>query len=56
MVLSWVGYANRKRRLVTEAGDREAAQMGEIEPLILFDGNRCLNLELLAEERERFLA
>ena len=54
MVLSWVGYANRKRRLVTEAGDRAEAE-GEIEPLTLLEENRCLNLEVLAEERESFL-
>jgi aminoglycoside phosphotransferase len=49
-VSSWVDYANRKRRLIAAAGDRGGAT-AEIEPLTLLVDNRCLNLEIIAEER-----
>jgi len=54
-VLAWVAHANRKRRLL--ARDAATADEGEVThwPLVMFDGESCLNLELLAEHRDRYV-
>lgn len=47
-VMSWVAHANRKRRRLRAigAGPGDAAKHW---PLVMLEGDRCLNLEILAE-------
>jgi len=52
-VITWVVYANLKRRLLTQPGDT-GAEPADHWPLILLDGEACLNLELLAEHRDDY--
>jgi hypothetical protein len=50
----WVAYANRKREQLSSI-DRGPRASDKHLPLTILEGGRCLNLELLAEHRERFL-
>lgn len=51
-VMSWVAFANRKRDELAAAGGEETAHM----PLIMTANDRCSNLEILAELRDRYLS
>jgi hypothetical protein len=50
-VVAWAAFANRKRSELAGTADDPASHM----PLILLQDEACLNLEILAENRERYL-
>jgi hypothetical protein len=50
-VLCWTAFANRKRDELARDPGRETGHL----PLILIREDACLNLEILAELRDRFL-
>jgi len=53
-VIGWVVHANRKRRRLAALGEGpEAADRHW--PLVMFDGPRCSNLEILAEDPSSYL-
>ena len=48
-VMAWVTYANRKREALGAGAGAPAAPTHR--PLVVFEDDRCLNLELLARHR-----
>ena len=50
-VITWVSFANRKREDLVQRPDAPAGHL----PLIMFEDGACLNLEILAQNRTRYL-
>gem|GEM_PF-3011832 len=55
--MSWVFYANRKRAEISAIAQTSGVVVENAIhcPVIMIDRNRCLNLEMLAEERDRYI-
>jgi len=56
-VIVWVLYANGKQQLIeiSDKGKGAGSEQPEPFPLIMFENNKCLNLEILAENREGYI-
>ena len=54
-VLAWVAHANRKRRLLSHHAAAAEGASAAHWPLVMFEDESCLNLELLAEHRNRYV-
>lgn len=54
-VLAWVAHANRKRRLLSRCAATTDGDGVTHWPLVMFEKGSCLNLELLAEHRTRYV-